>query len=40
LREGLNVHDRQLTHPAVAQAFGMPHVAAAEVVARGGVAAG
>jgi alanine dehydrogenase len=39
LREGLNVHDCQVTHPAVAQAFGMPHVAAAEVVT-GGVAGG
>jgi alanine dehydrogenase len=37
LREGLNVHDGRVTHPAVAQAFGMPHVAAAEIVA-GGVA--
>ena len=32
LRDGLNVHDCQITHPAVAQAFGMPHVAAATVV--------
>ncbi len=36
LREGLNVHDRQVTHAAVAGAFGMEHVAAARVVAEGG----
>jgi alanine dehydrogenase len=32
LREGLNIHDRQVTHAAVAQAFGLHHVAATEVL--------
>jgi alanine dehydrogenase len=40
LREGLNIHDGQVTHPAVAQAFGLRHVPAAsammESVAQGG----
>jgi alanine dehydrogenase len=34
LRDGLNIHDRQVTHPAVAQAFGMHHVAAIEVLSQ------
>ena len=37
LREGLNIQDRQVTHPAVAQAFGMRHVPAAQVVMEAGV---
>jgi alanine dehydrogenase len=32
LRDGLNVHDRQVTHPAVAQALGMQFVAAKQVL--------
>ena len=32
LREGLNIHDRQVTHPAVAQALGMRHMPATEVL--------
>jgi alanine dehydrogenase len=36
LREGLNVHDHQITHPAVAQAFGMGHVGALQVVSESG----
>jgi alanine dehydrogenase len=40
LCDGLNVHDGHVTHPAVAQAFGMHYVAAAEVVAETGSGAG
>jgi alanine dehydrogenase len=36
LREGLNVHDHQITHPAVAQAFGMRHAGALQVVSESG----
>jgi alanine dehydrogenase len=32
LREGLNIHDRQVIHPAVAQAFGLHHMAASQVL--------
>jgi len=32
LREGLNIHDRRVTHPAVAHAFGMHHFGAAQVL--------
>jgi alanine dehydrogenase len=32
LRDGLNVHDGRITHPAVARAFGLPHVPAQEVM--------
>src|ERR1700722_5867771 len=39
LREGLNIHDGQVTHPAVAQAFGMHHVAAMQVLVSGAVTA-
>jgi alanine dehydrogenase len=35
LRDGLNIHDHQVTHPAVAQAFGLQHVPAARVLAEG-----
>jgi alanine dehydrogenase len=37
LREGLNIHDRQVTHPAVAQAFGMHHLPAAQALSDGGL---
>jgi len=40
LREGLNIHDRQVTHPAVAQVFGMHHAAAVQVLADAGGLAG
>jgi alanine dehydrogenase len=33
LREGLNICDRQVIHPAVAQAFGLHHMAASQVLA-------
>jgi alanine dehydrogenase len=36
LREGLNIHDREVTHPAVAQAFGVRHVPVAQIMANGG----
>jgi len=32
LREGLNIHDGKITHPAVATAFGLPCVPAGDVV--------
>ncbi len=32
LLEGLNIHDRQVTHPAVAQAFGLHHAPARQIV--------
>src|SRR5208282_3808985 len=32
LREGLNIHDRRVTHPAVAQAFGLHHADAMSVL--------
>ncbi len=32
LRDGLNIHDHQVTHPAVAQAFGLHHMAAVQVL--------
>jgi alanine dehydrogenase len=32
LLDGLNIHDRQVTHPAVAQAFRMHHVAPAQAL--------
>ena len=37
LRDGLNICDCQVTHPAVAQAFGMRHVEAASVLVDGAV---
>jgi alanine dehydrogenase len=40
LREGLNIHDRQVTHPAVARAFGMHHTPVLQVVAEQSIAAG
>jgi len=36
LRDGLNVHHCQVTHPAVAQALGMHYVAAMQVLSAGG----
>jgi alanine dehydrogenase len=36
LRDGLNVHDCHVTHPAVAQAFAMHHVPAIKVLSEGG----
>ena len=36
LRDGLNIHDCQVTHPAVAEVFGLHHVAAAQVLTDGG----
>jgi alanine dehydrogenase len=38
LRDGLNVHDRQVTHPAVAQALGMRCVAAMQTLLGGDAA--
>ena len=35
LREGLNIHDRQVTHPAVAHAFGLHHWPASQVLLEG-----
>jgi alanine dehydrogenase len=40
LREGLNVHDRQVTHPAVAEAFGMRHAGAMELLSGAGRVSG
>ena len=41
LLDGLNIHDRHVTHPEVARAFGLTHVPAARAVAGdGGMAVG
>jgi alanine dehydrogenase len=40
LREGLNIHGHQITHPAVAQAFGMPHTQSTQVLSDGGAVGG